>query len=90
MRALPVSGVAGVLGLTLSFVLAEASRSEPLWQMASLVIGNKAELASVSDEIEPRAQLKHPAGPFPEVNATMKGDPYIGLRPSLEGRLRGR
>lgn len=87
MRCLPICGVAGVLGLTLSLALTKASATEPMWQMAALAIGEKADLASMPDEIEPKSHLKRQAGSFPAVNDATKGDPYIGLRPSLEGRL---
>ena len=87
MRSLPRLAVVGVVGLTLSLALAQSGQQEPILQLAALTIGGKADLASVPDETEPKSQLKRQVGAFPMVDRSRKGDPYIGLRPSLEGRL---
>ena len=41
-----------------------------------------------SDEIEPRRELKNGAKAFPVVDRSRRGDPVIGLRPTLDTRLR--
>ena len=46
-------------------------------------------LASLpEDEAEPRADLKKGASAFPEIDRRHKGDPLVGLRPTIDGRLR--
>jgi hypothetical protein len=85
MRCVALFGSTGILGLSLSLALAEPS--QPPWLLAALAIGDKRDLAAMPDEMEPKPQLKRDASGFPTVDTTRKGDPYIGLRPSLEGRL---
>jgi len=87
MRRVPLLGGVGLVALSLSLAPALAEPSQPRWQLAALAIGEKRELAAMPDEIEPKLQLKRDASSFPTVDTTRKGDPYIGLRPSLEGRL---
>jgi spore germination cell wall hydrolase CwlJ-like protein len=55
---------------------------------ASLSIGGAEEFKRLPDEIEPRAELKRDARRFPEVDRSNKGDPWAGLRPAFETRLR--
>jgi hypothetical protein len=55
---------------------------------ASLSIGGGEEFKRLPDEIEPRADLKRNAHLFPEVDRSNKGDPFAGLRPSFDTRLR--
>ncbi len=85
MRCVPLLGGVGLVALSLAPALAEPS--QPRWQLAALAIGEKRDLAAVPDEIEPKLKLKRDISGFPSVDTTRKGDPYIGLRPSLEGRL---
>lgn len=59
-------------------------------QLASLTLGDKAELLANPDEIEPRRDLKSGARDFPSIDRTRRGDPIIGLRPTLDTRLRKR
>jgi cell wall hydrolase len=56
----------------------------PLIQTRSFV-GEPRDYSSV-DEIEPKAILKIPAEPFPAVDRSTKGDPFIGLRPGFDAR----
>ncbi|MDI4642139.1 cell wall hydrolase [Rhodoblastus acidophilus] len=59
-----------------------------LLQEARLELGPPEMLATIPDEIEPRTDLKKGARIFPEVDRSHKGDPLIGLRPSISSRLR--
>ena len=53
---------------------------------ASYVVGAPEELASVSDEIEPRFAPKRLAGAAPMINRARKGDPFVALRPGFEAK----
>jgi spore germination cell wall hydrolase CwlJ-like protein len=55
---------------------------------ARLMLGAPDQLGTAPDEAEPRNDLKHSAKDFPEVDRSHKGDPWIGLRPTLDGRWR--
>ncbi len=57
---------------------------------ASLTLGSPEDLASVDDEIDPRGDLKRPLVAFPSVDRSLKGDPFIGLRPGFNARLHPR
>ncbi len=60
---------------------------EPLpIMLARLAVGDPDGLAATSDEIEPNGTLKSARPPFPEVDRGAKGNPFIGLRPSLDAR----
>jgi hypothetical protein len=54
---------------------------------ARFAIGNPGDFPA-PDEIEPNRTLKDSAAPLPNVDRTVKGDPFIGLRPSLDARRR--
>ena len=55
---------------------------------ARLVLGAPEQLAGrPDDEVQPRAVLKHNTKIFPEIDRSHRGDPFIGLRPSIEGNL---
>jgi hypothetical protein len=53
---------------------------------ARLAVGDPDGLAAASDEIEPNGALKRPPLPFPEVDRSTKGNPFVGLRPGLDAR----
>ncbi len=55
---------------------------------ARLNLGAPEQLALPPDEIEPRSDLKTNAQIFPEIDRSHKGDPIVGLRPTLDGRWR--
>lgn len=55
---------------------------------ARLMIGAPEQLTGQSDEVEPRADLKRMAGIFPQIDRSHRGDPFVGLRPTLDGRWR--
>ncbi|MDB5570919.1 MAG: Cell wall hydrolase, partial [Hyphomicrobiales bacterium] len=58
---------------------------------ARLVIGDPDELrAPAPEEFEPRRDLKRNVVRFPEPDRSRKGDPFIGLRPTFDARLRAR
>jgi hypothetical protein len=74
-----------VLGLDFGKFPGEARR---LLREASLSLGGGEEFRRLPDEIEPRAELKRDARRFPEVDRSNKGDPWAGLRPAFDTRLR--
>jgi spore germination cell wall hydrolase CwlJ-like protein len=55
---------------------------------ARLVLGAPDQFDAPPDEIEPRADLKKNAKVFPQIDRSHKGDPLVGLRPTLYGRWR--
>ena len=55
---------------------------------ASLMIGDVEDLASIPDEIDPRADVKVGGDGYPAIDRSRKGDPFVGLRPGLEGHAR--
>ena len=56
---------------------------------ARLSIGEAQDFAERPPvEHEPRRDLKPKAGAFPEANVQAKGDPFVGLRPTFDARLR--
>ncbi|MCW2273006.1 cell wall hydrolase [Rhodoblastus acidophilus] len=55
---------------------------------ARLYTGAPTAYPDAPDEMEPRPDLKKNARNFPEIDRSHKGDPLVGLRPSLSGRLR--
>ena len=74
-----------MLGLDFARLPGEARK---LLREASLSIGGGEEFRRLPDEIEPRAELKRDARRFPEVDRSNKGDPWAGLRPAFDTRLR--
>jgi Cell Wall Hydrolase len=74
-----------VLGLDFAKLPGEARK---LLREASLSIGGGEEFRRLPDEIEPRGELKRDARRFPEVDRSNKGDPWAGLRPAFDTRLR--
>ena len=54
---------------------------------ARFAVGDPAEF-SRPDEIEPNRTLKDPTPPFPSVDRSGKGNPFVGLRPGFEARRR--
>jgi spore germination cell wall hydrolase CwlJ-like protein len=60
-----------------------------LLREARLIIGAPDQLVGMpEEEIEPRRDLKKGAAAFPEIDRRNKGDPIVGLRPTIDGRLR--
>jgi spore germination cell wall hydrolase CwlJ-like protein len=57
-------------------------------QQASLALGSADDFKRVPDERQPRADLKHHAQAFPEIDRSHKGDPVVGLRPTFDTKLR--
>jgi spore germination cell wall hydrolase CwlJ-like protein len=55
---------------------------------ARLILGATEQIAALPDEVEPRADLKRNAKIFPEIDRRHKGDPLVGLRPTIDGALR--
>lgn len=86
--AAPVDLIPSIASLRQSFGLNRPAKGRVL--LASLQIGDKADLIANPDEIEPRKDLKKGVRDFPAVDRTRRGDPTIGLRPTLDTRLRKR
>ncbi len=64
--------------------------AESLEIEARLTLGSPDDLAAGDDEIEPRADLKQAKIAFPAIDRSGKGDPFIGLRPGFDARLKRR
>ncbi|MBB4197377.1 hypothetical protein GGD83_001163 [Rhodoblastus sphagnicola] len=75
----PLPGVFGESG---------PSSGRGLLREARLYSGAPASYPDAPDEMQPRADLKKNARIFPEIDRSHKGDPLVGLRPSMDGRLR--
>lgn len=65
-----------------------AAERQPFLREASLSFGTDGDFKRLPDEIEPRADLKHDAGKFPQIDRSRRGDPLAGLRPAFDTRLR--
>ncbi len=61
--------------------------SPKIIEEARLFIGEDAELAKVPVELLPKRDLKRSAA-VPEVDRHLKGDPFVGLRPSFDAKFR--
>jgi spore germination cell wall hydrolase CwlJ-like protein len=55
---------------------------------ARLILGAPEQITVTAEEIEPRLDLKNNARVFPEIDRRHKGDPLVGLRPTIDGALR--
>jgi len=65
-----------------------AGEARQILREASLTLGDADEFKRLPDEIEPRADLKRNAQRFPSLDRSRKGDPFVGLRPTFDTRLR--
>ena len=84
---IPASPPAQPSGLAIDFgeLTGEAGK---ILREASLSIGGGEDFRRLPDEIAPRADLKRNAREFPSVDRSHKGDPFVGLRPEFDSRLR--
>lgn len=72
------------------------SPSGPMFRLASLEVGDESAFRRVPDEQEPRIVLKPRARKaaqegkvrFPRTDRSNKSDPFIGLRPTFDAKLR--
>lgn len=65
-----------------------ASLGQPVRE-ARLNLGEEDDFRALPpDEMEPRLVLKENASRFPEADRARKGDPFIGLRPTFDARMR--
>jgi spore germination cell wall hydrolase CwlJ-like protein len=55
---------------------------------ARLILGAPEQITVTAEEIEPRLDLKKNAKNFPEIDRRHKGDPMVGLRPTIDGARR--
>lgn len=63
--------------------------SGAVYQLARREIGEPKDFVAVPEEgVEPRIVLKPDVHGFPKVDRTHKSDPWIGLRPTFNSRLR--
>ena len=87
MRTVALNG--GTFGLTETGH--DAFGGERLLMPLSFELGTPDDYRHVTDEVEPRRDLKRGASrsALPVIDRTNKGDPAIGLRPTFETRLRG-
>ena len=87
MRTVALLGEGGAFGLN----RVGTGIGDRLLTPSSLDLGTPDDYRQVSDEVEPRRDLKRGAsrGATPVIDRTNKGDPGIGLRPTFETRLRG-
>ena len=82
----PLDLIPSIATMRQSFGLAQPTQARV--RLAALQLGDKVDLLATPDEIEPRRELKSGARAFPVVDRTRRGDPVIGLRPTLDTRLR--
>ena len=81
IQSLSLTGELGGLGLGDAHLL----------QQVTFAPGTADDYNQVTDEIEPRKDLKamtHKPGAVPVIDRTHKGDPEIGLRPTFDTQLR--
>lgn len=74
--------------LPAQFFMSSRSLAAALIEPAALTLGLPGEFRMVPDEIEPRADLKAHNRRFPTPDRSRKGDPFVGLRPTFDARLR--
>ena len=88
MRAVVLIADGGAFGLDVG---RRAGAGERLFMPLSFELGAPDDYRHVTDEVEPRRDLKRdaPRGVLPVIDRTNKGEPAIGLRPTFETRLRG-
>jgi len=86
VSAPPLDLIPSIATMRQSFGLAQPTQARV--RLAALQLGDKADLLATPDEIEPRRELKSGARTFPVVDRTRRSDPVIGLRPTLDTRLR--
>ncbi len=55
---------------------------------ASLTLGEREELTTLPEEREPRVGLKVNARTFPQLDRSHRADPFVGLRPTFDTKLR--
>jgi hypothetical protein len=71
-----------------AFIATGPSSGRGLLREARLYLGAPDSYPDAPEELQPRPDLKKDARAFPEIDRSHKGDPVVGLRPSLDGRLR--
>ncbi len=73
-----------------AFLVDGPSSGRGLLREARLFTGAPDSYPEAPDDMAPRLELKKDARAFPEIDRSHKGDPVVGLRPSIDGRLRRR
>jgi hypothetical protein len=64
--------------------LIDGAPTGSIGRQAKLTLGAPEDLDAVDDEIDPKTDLKHANNVFPEIDRSLKGDPFIGLRPGFD------
>lgn len=89
-----LSGITGANTGFLARIAGFGPADDQLVHSARLVTGNEGmEFEPVPDEIEPRIKLKNkksgfPKSGFPKADRSKRSDPFIGLRPTFDAKLR--
>jgi spore germination cell wall hydrolase CwlJ-like protein len=60
----------------------------PEIRLASLTVGDSRDFVGASQEYEPRGDIKPDSHGFPVSNDSDRGDPFVGLRPTFDSKLR--
>jgi Cell Wall Hydrolase len=80
----PMRQVVFTSTLQLPSDLIDGAPTGSIGRQAKLTLGAPEDLDAVDDEIDPKSDLKHARNVFPEIDRSLKGDPFIGLRPGFD------
>ena len=80
----PMRQVVFTSALRLPGDLIDRTATGSIGREAKLTLGAPEDLDAVDDEIDPKTDLKHAKNVFPEIDRSLKGDPFIGLRPGFD------
>jgi hypothetical protein len=64
--------------------LIDSTSTGSIGREARLTLGSPEDLDAIDDEIDPKTDLKHAKNAPPEIDRSLKGDPFIGLRPGFD------
>jgi spore germination cell wall hydrolase CwlJ-like protein len=67
--------------------LFDRTAAESLGLEARLTLGSPEDLDAVDDEIDPKMDIKQAKSGPPQIDRSLKGDPFIGLRPGFDAHL---
>jgi hypothetical protein len=82
----PMRQVVFTSTLQLPSDLIDGTPTGSIGREAKLTLGAPEDLDAIDDEIDPKTDLKHAKNVFPEIDRSLKGDPFIGLRPGFDAR----
>jgi spore germination cell wall hydrolase CwlJ-like protein len=72
-------------GPRISAIVPASASARPIIE-ASLTLGSREDLAAPPDEIDPNPAVKQNRAPFPAIDRSGKGDPFIIFRPGFEAK----